>query len=578
MRFSWKIGGEAGFGIATSGLAFSKIAARHGYHVFDYIAYPSLIRGSHNTFEAQISDEKVTSLKSSIDFLVCLNKQTFELHKNRLNSKSYVIYDKQEFDVSGNYVKIAIPIGEIIKKLKGDDIMKNTIMLGSCFALLGADISIYFNLINEQFERKGKEIIDFNKKFAREGYNYVIKNYSKDIKNLMKKKVKIREKIVISGNEAFSLASVIADCRLYAAYPMTPASSVLTTLALWQRKTGMIVRHPEDEIAAINTAIGASFAGARSSVGTSGGGFALMTESISFAGVAEIPLVVFMAQRAGPATGMPTWTEQGDLLFSIFSGHGEFPKIVLAPGDCEEMISLTAKAYNLSDIYQTPVIILSDMFLSEAHMSLDKERIMDFISKFKINRGKTNLTCSDKKYLRYKESLDGISERLIPGVKGHFYQANSYEHLQDGHTTEDKNERINQVNKRNNKTKTYLSKHFSMPTIYGDLEKSKLVFVSWGSCKGPILEAQILLKEKKIKSSFIHFTHIWPLSGEKIIKLFKKDKQYVLIENNSQAQFGKILTMETGIEIKKKLLKYDGRQLMPEEIVKFILTKVNLKQ
>ena len=578
MRFSWKIGGEAGFGIATSGLAFSKIAARHGYHVFDYIAYPSLIRGSHNTFEAQVSDEKVTSLKGNIDFLVCLNEQTFKLHKNRLTSKSCVIYDKQEFNVSGNFVKISIPVGEIIKKLKGDDIMKNTIMLGASLALLGADISMYFNLINEQFERKGKEIVDFNKKFAKEGYDYVIKNYSKDIKNVMKKKAKIKEKIVISGNEAFSLGSVIADCRLYAAYPMTPASSVLTTLALWQRKTGMIVRHPEDEIAAINTAIGASFAGARSSVGTSGGGFALMVESMSLAGATETPLVVFIAQRAGPATGMPTWTEQGDLLFSIFSGHGEFPKIVLAPGDSEEMINLTAKAYNLADIYQTPVIVLSDMFLSEAHISIDKDSVMDFISKFKINRGKTTLTCSDKKYLRYKLSLDGISERLIPGAKGYFYQANSYEHLEDGHTTEDKNQRVNQVNKRNNKIKTYLNKDFSMPKIYGDLERSHLVFVSWGSCKGPVLEACKLLKEKNKSSAFIHFTHIWPLDKEKIKKLFKKDKEYVLIESNSQAQFGKILTMETGIEIKNKLLKYDGRQLMPEEIVKFILTKVNLKQ
>ncbi|EKE14922.1 MAG: hypothetical protein ACD_12C00245G0014 [uncultured bacterium] len=353
---------------------------------------------------------------------------------------------------------------------------------------------------------------------------------------------------------------------------MTPSSTVLTDLAAWQENIGMAVRHAEDEISVINTAIGSSFAGVRSAVGTSGGGFSLMVESLSFAGITEIPIVVFLAQRPGPATGMPTWTEQGDLLFSVFSGHGEFQKIILAPGDNEEMIELTGKAYNLADIYQMPVIVMSDMYLSESHKSVTKKFVDEFVSNYKINRGKlfgqdqiSNI--KNSKYLRYKITEDGISERLVPGTQGYFYQANSYEHVEDGHTTEEAQSRIDQVDKRARKWATYLKNDFSPPKIYGDLEKSETVFVSWGSTKGIILQAQKLLKTKGIESAFIHFNHIYPLDKDKITELLKQNKKYVLIENNSWGQFGKLLTMETGIEIEEKILRYDGRPITATEIV-----------
>ena len=284
----------------------------------------------------------------------------------------------------------------------------------------------------------------------------------------------------------------------------------------------------------------------------------------------EIPLVIFLSQRPGPATGMPTWTEQGDLLFAVFSGHGEFPKIVLAPGDNEEMIELTAKAYNLADQYQLPVIVMSDMYLSESHKSVSKKFVDDFIGSYKVNRGKLINQITNNKYLRYKLTDDGISPRLIPGTPGHYYQANSYEHIEDGHTTEEAQPRIDQVDKRARKWKTYLSNDFSMPKVYGDLEKSEIVFVSWGSTKGIVLQAQKLLTNKKIDSAFIHFNYIYPLDKDKIVDLFKQDKKYILIENNSWGQFGKLLTMETGFEFKEKFLKYDGRPITAEEIIKKI--------
>ncbi len=583
--FTWKIGGEAGFGIMTTGVVFSKIATRSGYHIFDYIEYPSLIRGGHNAYEVHVSENKIAHLKSDIDVLVCLNKETYEKHKHRLTSSSLVVFDQDEFEISEDIKKIIVPFKKILANLKGQPVMKNTIALGVSIGLLGGDIGELLKIVEEQFAKKGETVINFNKQFVQAGYDQVKKNYSDKILNYLIKKSG-KPQLVMTGNDAFSLGSVIADCRVYSAYPMTPSSSVLTNLAAWQEKVGMVVRHAEDEISVINTAIGSSFAGVRSSVGTSGGGFALMVESISFAGITEIPLVVFIAQRPGPATGMPTWTEQGDLLFTIFSGHGEFPKIVLAPGDNEEMIELTAKAFNLADVYQLPVIVMSDMFLSESHKTVSKKFVDNFVSKYKVNRGKMvdqitnnksqitiesqNSNIKSKNFLRYKLTEDGISPRLIPGTPGFFYQANSYEHIEDGHTTEEAQSRIDQVDKRARKWATYLKKDFAMPKVYGDLEKSKIVFVSWGSNKGAILQAQKLLSEKGTSSAFIHFNHLYPLDKEKITAILNQNKRYILVENNSWGQFGKLLTMETRVEIKEKILKYDGRPITAEEIAKVV--------
>jgi 2-oxoglutarate ferredoxin oxidoreductase subunit alpha len=588
-NFTFKIGGEAGFGIATSGLIFSKIATRLGYHVFDYLEYPSLVRGGHNAYEVNVGQEEITSLKKEIDLLVCLNKETFEKHKHRLTNESFIIFDREEFDFDDNFKKISVPFGKILNELKGQTVMKNTIALGAVFGILSAPIEEFLKVIEEQFFKKGEAVIKFNQEFAKRGYDFILENYKSEVVDWLKRKENFEQQLVVSGNEAFSLASVVADCRLYCAYPMTPSSSVLHTLASWQEKTGMIVRHAEDEIAVINTALGASFAGVRAAVGTSGGGFALMVESVSLAGVTETPLVIFIAQRPGPATGMPTWTEQGDLLFACFAGHGEFPRIVLAPGDQQEMIELTLKAFNLADIYQLPVIILSDMYLSEGHKSISLKWLEEVIKGYDINRGKimqnskakdqnNNEGLKSENFLRYKITEDGISERILPGTDGFFYQANSYEHLENGHTTEESQPRKDQVNKRNKKWQTYFAKDFNLPKFYGDNE-ADIIFISWGSTKGIILEAQKQLQQKNIKTGFYHFNHLYPLDKEKIKNLFVSGKRYILVENNSWGQFGKILTMETGIEIKEKILRYDGRPIEVEEIVQIIqhLTFENLK-
>lgn len=560
MQYTWKIGGEAGFGIMTTGLLFSKIAARRGYDIFDFVEYPSLIRGGHNAYEVNLSDEPVSSRKKDIDVLVCLNEETFELNVNRCVSKAKIIFDPDVFTPGGDIVPIPVSFTAILKELQGQVIMKNIIALGASLAVLGADLSELNSILATQFGRKGEAVISLNQQFAQKGFDAVTVNSKENISPVLAKKESSR-KMVITGNEAFSYGAAGADCRFYSAYPMTPSSGVLTTLAAWGKKTGMVVRHAEDEIAVINSALGASFAGVRSAVGTSGGGFALMVEAISMSGITELPIVVFVSQRPGPATGMPTWTEQGELLFAIHGGHGEFPKIVLAPGDHQEMIELTLQAFDLADIYQVPVIVLSDMLLSESHKTIPYDEVQEKIKKYTPNRGKL-VVAADETYKRYLITEDGISPRLVPGEIKTFYQANSYEHLEDGHTTESDIERIKQVDKRAAKIKTYLTNHFVTPVIIGNIDKAQIVFVGWGSTKGVASEAVKKAKEKGKDVAYIHFSYLYPLDKNKVKTMISdKSKKYILVENNSEGQLGKLLQMEVGVSFENKILRYDGRPL-----------------
>src|SRR3989339_652950 len=362
-NFTWMIGGEAGFGIMTTGLVFSKMATRSGYHIFDYIEYPSLIRGGHNAYEVHVADSEVSHLSPNIDVLVCLNKETYEKHKTRLTSSSLVMFDESEFEIKEDIKKVIVPFKKILSDLKGQPIMKNTIALGASIGLLEGDVEGLIKIITEQFSKKGDEVINFNKQFIQAGFDVIKKNYSEKIVNYLIKKPG-EEKLVMTGNDAFSLGSVIADARVYVAYPMTPSSTVLTD-----------------------------------------------------------------------------------------------------------------KAYNLADVYQMPVIVMSDMYLSESHKSVSKKFVNDFTTNYKVNRGKlinkisnnksqiTNesqiLNNKNPKYLRYQLTEDGISPRLIPGTPGYYYQANSYEHVEDGHTTEEAQSRIDQVDKRARKWATYLKNDFS---------------------------------------------------------------------------------------------------------------------
>ncbi|OGG05736.1 hypothetical protein A3D05_00955 [Candidatus Gottesmanbacteria bacterium RIFCSPHIGHO2_02_FULL_40_24] len=566
-----KIGGEAGFGIMTTGLLLGKIATRSGYHAFEYSEYPSLIRGGHNVIEVRISDSEIYSQKSKVDILLCLNLETFNLHASEVKDGGVIVYDEEKIaqdkikKTAGNISFVHVPFNRILQEQKLPTVMLNNIALGVLMHLLGADLEILNNLIEENFARKSREIIDKNQTAAKVGFEVSQKSLPQGSSVKLTPLKDALPKMYISGNEMIGLASIAAGCRFYVAYPMTPTSAVLHYLAAKSGNSGMVVKHAEDEISVINMALGSAFAGVRSMVGTSGGGFALMVESVSLAGITETPIVIVMGQRPGPATGMPTWTEQGDLLFILHSGHGEFPKILLAPGDMEEVYKLTLEAFNLADKYQTPVFIIVDKYIQEGHQSVDKSKISEF--KYPVDRGKL-LSQEDllkiSAYKRYLDSPDGISPRAIPGMENSLHQANSYEHLEDGHTTEDAGERSKQVEKRNRKAATYLKQDFQMPRIYGD-DNAPLTLISWGSMKAPVLQA--MKESASHKFNLLHFNRLWPLDREKLKLLLSGLKKTLLVENNSQGQLGQLLTMATGVEFDEKLLKFTGRPIYPEEII-----------
>lgn len=573
---TWKIGGEAGWGIMTTGAMLCKVAERCHLHVYDHLEYPSLIRGGHNTIDIRISTSEVTSQEKDIDLLVALNRQTIDLNKALMKKNSAVLYDPDKVKIDSNELPatvtmLPIPLSQMIKDSGISSLMLNNIVMGASSAILNFDFQTLSVVIAGEFSSKGANIVADNQKAAKLGYDFVIAN--------LKSKFEIKltpqdslQRIVVTGNEAIALGAIAANCKFYCAYPMTPTSAILHFMAAKAQEADMVVKHAEDEIAVINMAIGASFTGVRAMVGTSGGGFSLMVEGLGLAGITETPLVIVVGQRPGPATGMPTWTGQADLQFLAHASQDEFPRIILAPGDVEEAFYLTTEAFNLADIYQTPVFILVDMYLCESH----KSTIPFDVGKITINRGKlikdgNNLTA----YKRYQTTPDGVSPRVIPGTPGTNYLANSYEHDETGLSTEDGSERAKQVEKRNRKTQTFL-KTFTPPTLYGEND-ADITLLAWGSTKGPILQAlsdsNFVINNKKF--NFLHFKYVWPLDEVALTKSLQNAKKLVMIEGNYEGQMARLIRQETGIKMDKIFTKYSGRPFYPEEIIAY-LQKLNL--
>lgn len=566
---TWKIGGEAGFGIMTTGVMFAKVAIRSGLNTFDYAEYPSLIRGGHNILEVRFSNDKIYSQEKKTDLLVALNEETITLHKNELKKDAAIIFDPDQIQEANlqlpeTVILLPLPLEKIIKQANIQPVMKNNIALGASCALLNLDLNLLLQVIEDEFSDKGEKIILENKKAAREGYQYVqtnLKNkFSRSLKGASSEK-----KMVISGNEVIGLGAIAAGCKFYCAYPMTPTSNLLSFMAQKAEKADFVVKHAEDEISVINMVLGASFAGVRSMVGTAGGGFSLMVEGLGLAGITETPLVIVMGQRPGPATGMPTWTGQGDLQFLIHASQDEFLRIILAPGDVSEAYALTAEAFNLADIYQVPVFILCDKYLCEGHQSMlipnPKEIIIDRGKLIKDNTNNLN------NYKRYQIIPDGISPRLIPGIKGGFFTANSYEHEEDGLSTEDAVQRTNQVNKRNQKMTTF-QKVIPVPKVYGG-DTADITIIAWGSTKGPVLQAlsDIDYKIKGKTVNFLHLNYVWPLNIKALQEILGKARKKIIIEGNSYGQMEQLLREQLGISMDDRFLKYDGRPFYPEEII-----------
>jgi len=555
--YSWRIGGEAGYGIATAGVLFARMCMNHGLNVYGSREYPSLIRGGHNTFTIRFSDKKLTSQSKYCNFLAALNEQTINEEVSDLKKGGVLIHDNNIKPKVGKGIKtVSVPLNEISGKHGDKKIMMNTVIIGASAGILGLDKDTCIEVIKRIFKKKGPKVIDPNVKAFLEGYEYGAKN------QVMKVPKKAKQnKMLISGNAAFSIGAIRAGCNFISAYPMTPATGILEYLCGKAEEYGIRAVQAEDEISAINNALGASFAGARALTCTSGGGFALMGETVSLAGMSEAPLVVAMSQRPGPATGLPTRTGQGDLLFVLNIGHGEFTRIVIAPGDVNECYQMALDAFNYADKYQTPVIVLLDK-----HISVSGPNIEPFKDSYKIDRGL--LVTSSKpiaeghRFKRYEYTKSGISPRPIPGIKGFTYCFAGDEHDEEGFVVEAADKAIKISDKRLRKHKLIAKELSNGVSVYG---KGDVTLIGWGSTKGTILEAQELLKEKGVNTRFIQVKVLSPLPLAKIKASIKGE--VIVIENNRDGQLASLLN---GVK-HKRINKYDGRPPHPEEIFEQVL-------
>jgi len=534
------VGGKAGHGTAVTSHFIGKVFCSLGYYVFNYRDYPSLIRGGHNFNVLKISDKPIFSHDNKYDFIIALDQDTIDIHQDNLKPEGFVLGEE---GLSGEKV-INIDIKSILGKLDAPAIMENNILLGWVFKYFGVDKNVLFDKMAEKF--KG-DTLDLIKKSIEEGYE--LNEQKESIKSIGS------PKYFISGNQGVSVGALNAGIDTYIAYPMTPATAVLHYLAAKQIDHNFLVLQPENEIGVVNAAMGSAFTGAKTMVGTSSGGLALMSETLSMTGISEVPLVAYLSQRTGPASGVPTYTAQSDLKMAVNIGHGEFPRIVVAPGDAREAIIRTQEAFYLALKYRTLSVIMTDKHVAESDYSFD-----DLEGSSLDNQRFIESNVSDD-YKSYKITDNGISPVLVPG-QGPVVRASSYEHNEYGNTIEDA-ETIKKMNDKRMKKGKHLKDEvdkLNPVSVYGEGEN---LIIGWGSTKGAILDSLPNLENYR----FLQISYISPFPKEIVKKEIEKSKKIILVENNATGLLGDIIAEQTGHIIENKILRYDARPFVPSDII-----------
>jgi len=543
------IAGAAGEGIQTLGAILAETVSAAGYSVFTWQDLESRIRGGQNSYSLRVGESPVNAPLTEVDLLLALNNGAATQYAPWLKEGG-VMFAKDADDAR----TIALPFTEVAEQEFGRRIYGNTVATGALTAAMGLDLELLEETLGRWFSRKGEEVLEANRRAARRGYEMAQDNCRGACPRTLSRGDKRYH--VLSANQAIPLGAACAGCRFMAAYPMSPSTAIITYLANEEDRLGVFTEQAEDEIAAINMAIGASFAGARAMTATSGGGFALMVEGISLAGMTEIPVVVVLAQRPGPATGLPTRTAQGDLLFAVNGGHGEFPKMVMAPSDPKDAFHKTVRAFNLADRFQVPVILLTDQFLSDSTFSIEDMRLEDAEPKKFLADPSTM-----EEYLRYRITEDGVSPRLYPGQSPFLVAADSDEHDEHGHITEDlAGTAVPMMEKRLAKLRS-LQREVQPPEARG-VEDARRILVGWGSSRGAVLEALELLKRDGVPAGMIHFTELWPLPDYS----FPPGKQYVCVESNMTGQLETLLRSRYEATFQNGIRRYDGLPLTGEYI------------
>ncbi|MFA4916397.1 MAG: 2-oxoacid:acceptor oxidoreductase subunit alpha [Syntrophales bacterium] len=560
---NFMVGGEAGQGVQSVGFLLAKAFARGGYYIFADQDYESRIRGGHNFFRVRVSDSKVDAIAEPLDMLIALNKETIDLHREELVLKGIVLFDGEEItNTGGDNQLFSVPVNRMAEEKAGNKLSANTVALGAALGLVGYDLEILVKVLRDHFG--AGEVADNNVNAATAGYEYARQNFKGNFA-IQLKPISDVKRMLLTGNEAVALGVVAAGCKFVAAYPMTPVTSIMEYLVSKADDAGIVVIQPEDEIAAVNMAIGAGYAGVRAMTATSGGGFSLMVEALSLSGMTETPVVVILGQRAGPAIGLPTRTEQGELEFAVHAGHGEFPRVVLAPATIEDSFRLTIKAFNLAERYQAPVILLTDHYLATSYSTVDKFDL----SGIAVDRGLLfSVPPSQSAYKRYRVTESGISPRAFPGQEDVLVVADSDEHDENGHPIEDAKTRVRMMQKRMRKLFS-LGHEIASPKIYGP-RRAETTLIGWGSTYGAICEASDILRKEGRDINTFHLNELWPFPDERVSAVLDSARKSYVIENNATGQLSRLIRAETGRKVSGKILKCDGRPFTPADIAREI--------
>ncbi|GAB4388420.1 MAG: 2-oxoacid:acceptor oxidoreductase subunit alpha [Thermodesulfovibrionales bacterium] len=563
MDYSIKIGGEAGQGLQTIGDVLGKVFARTGYHVFSHQDYESRIRGGHNFYQIRASVEPVSAPAEKIDIVVALDRASIELHRGELAEDGMVLYDSESIKERRDGPEfVDVPLKGLAKEAGGSPVMANTVATGAVLGMLGMDTGILEALLAETFRKKGDEVVENNIKAARAGHGHAREHCPRCA--FKPGKPSGGPKLLINGVEGVALGALLSGCKFYAAYPMTPSTGVLNFMAAHAADHGLVVEQAEDEIAAINMAIGASFAGARAMTGTSGGGFALMAEGLSLAGMTETPIVIAEGQRPGPATGFPTRTEQGDLLFLLHAGHGEFPRVLFAPGSPEQAVRLTNKAFELAEKYQVPAFVLFDQYLADTQWTYEALSADGLLYNDYRLRGEK--FAAIKEYKRHAYTESGVSPLGVPGDAPHVVVTDSDEHGEEGHIVEDAETRVRMVEKRFLKKMEALKGEIGRPELYGPRDAETIV-VGWGSTYGVLRETVDSLNRGGEKAAMLHFAEVFPFPAEgEHMEALGRARRTVCVENNASGQFERLVRAETGFTFSHSVRRYDGRPLTVQYI------------
>lgn len=591
-RIAIKITGAQGQGVNSVGEMCAKGLKRMGYCIFGYREYMSVIKGGHSSYQLDVSHETVRSTHELVDLLVCFNHHGLEQNAGEVKNGGIILHQTPQWHFPKGVQKelekkkitiMYLPTEEILKRMKAKPILGNVLITSVVWALLDRPKESLVAIVREQFGHK-KDLLSANLACIDEGFSY--KEQHAPTTSIAPPKADKHwcDQMLLTGSEAMGLGAIHAGVRFYAGYPMTPSSPLLKFIADMQNKTGMVVKQAEDEITAAQMVSGAMFMGTRALTATSGGGFDLMSETISLNAIIENPAVFVLAQRPGPATGLPTWTAQGDLLMAVGTAHGEFPRCILSVSDAADCFELMPMAFNIAENFQIPVIVLTDKQIAEA---LYTQETFDQ-SQTTLERG---FLITEKKELAKLKASDrydpdaeyGISKRWLPGAKAATYVAQGDEHSADGTVDESSGNAKAQMEKRMKKAEVlaaatpnamlYITDPSAGILACEDDPKLDLLIVGWGSTKGPVLDVmEAIAASPKSRApspriGYLHYTYLWPLRTERLQKLAKKAKRVVLVEGNYQGQLGQLIRQECGLDLAQKILKYDGRPFFYDELL-----------